>query len=92
MHNHTLGPKLNYQGVILLTAATASCHIKIFIFWFNFLKARLVRQEESWFLYRVFHNVGPKIMAYCSQNVSLMDFQNLLGAHQMWSICKNKLP
>ena len=37
--------------------------------------------------YRVFHNVGPKIMAYCSQNMSLMDFQNLLGAHQMWSIC-----
>ena len=36
--------------------------------------------------YRVFHNVGPKIMAYCSQNMSLRDFQSLLGAQQMWSI------
>ena len=37
--------------------------------------------------YRVFHIKGPKVIAYYSKNRSLRDFQSLLGAHQMWSIC-----
>ena len=37
--------------------------------------------------YRVIHNIRPKVKAYCSLNKSLRDFQSLLGAHQMWSIC-----
>ena len=30
---------------------------------------------------------GPKIVVYYSKKRSLTDFQSLLGAHQMWSIC-----
>ena len=41
------------------------------------------------FTYRVIHNIRPKIMAYWSQNMSLREFQSLLGAHQMWSIWYN---
>ena len=36
--------------------------------------------------YRVFFIKGPKVIAYCSKNKGLRDFQSLLGAHQMWSI------
>ena len=35
------------------------------------------------FLYRVIHNIRPKVKAYCSLNKSQGDFQSLLGAHQM---------
>ena len=38
-------------------------------------------------IYRVFHIKGPKVIAYCSNNEGLRDFQSLLGAHHMWSIC-----
>ena len=52
--------------------------------------ARLTRQgpltKGGSYTYRVIHNIRPKKMAYCSQNMSLRDFQSLLGAHQMWSI------
>ena len=34
-------------------------------------------------LYRVFHNNRPKITAYCSKDMSMRDFQSLLGAHHL---------
>ena len=37
-------------------------------------------------MYRVLGNCGPKVFAYCSQNMSVMDFLCPLGAPQMWSI------
>ena len=36
--------------------------------------------------YRVIGNSGPKVIAYCSQNMKIMDFLTPLGAAQMWSI------
>ena len=36
--------------------------------------------------YRVIGNSGPKVIAYCSQNMKIMDFLTPLGAPQMWSI------
>ena len=36
--------------------------------------------------YRVFIIYCLKIIAYCSKNWSMGDFQSPLGAHQMWSI------
>ena len=46
-------------------------------------------QQKRWVdtKYRVFFIKGPKVIAYCSKNKGLRDFQSLLGAHQMWSIC-----
>ena len=37
--------------------------------------------------YRVIFMYGPKVIAYCSKNMSARDFLSHLGAHQMWSIC-----
>ena len=36
--------------------------------------------------YRVLGNCGPKVLGYCSENMSASDILSLLGAHQMWSI------
>ena len=38
------------------------------------------------YTYRVIGNSGPKVIAYCSQNMKIMDFLTPLGAAQMWSI------
>ena len=43
-------------------------------------------KKEILKLYRVFHNDGPKVFAYCSKNMITSDILSLLGAHQMWSI------
>ena len=37
-------------------------------------------------VYRVFHNDGLEVFAYCSKNMNTSDLLSLLGAHQMWSI------
>ena len=36
--------------------------------------------------YRVLGNCGPKVTAFFSQNMKIMDFLTPLGAPQMWSI------
>ena len=37
-------------------------------------------------IYRVIGNSSPKVIAYCSQNMKIMDFLTPLEAPQMWSI------
>ena len=40
----------------------------------------LTSKYKIYYTYRVFHNVGPKIMAYYSQNMSLRDFLSLASS------------
>ena len=37
-------------------------------------------------IYRVFHNDGPKVFAYCSKNMITSDILSPLRTQQMWSI------
>ena len=48
--------------------------------WLNYQETHMSTR------YRVIHNISLKIMTYCSQIMSLRDFQSLQGAHHMWSI------
>ena len=89
-HIHNIPSRLSAQGlqawgIFLRIIVLHDIRIRIYIC--TSVQNSLHIQKN--YIYRVFNKYWRKITACSFKILSLGDFQSLLGAHQMWSICKN---